>query len=107
MDDEIVFENVWGATLGYGRMSVIREEEDDLGEAFPPDDYDITVILTPKLKKFVPGWYMDQEELETPVDRYDGGTATDLAYYTQSEIDSGITPPEGSVRVQVVPYVES
>jgi hypothetical protein len=107
-DDSIVFENVWGATLGYGdgRLTVIRENEDDIGESFNTCDWDITVTLTPKKRPWLPGWYMDRFDLEHPSDDYTG-TATELTYYTQDEIDSGMVPDSYWVRVQVVPYPES
>lgn len=108
VEDSITFENVWGATVGYGdnRLTVIRENEADEGTPFPTKDWDVTIILTPKGRTLQPGWYMDRDELENPYDSY-AGTATDIAYYTQEELDSGIVPDEYAIRVQVVPYPES
>lgn len=109
MDDEIVFEDIWGATVGYGdeHITVVRMSPEDEGQVFYTKDWDATLILTPKVKKPVAGWYMSRSELENPVDSYKAGTSTELAYYTEYEIESGIEPDESDVRVKVVPYDES
>lgn len=99
MDDEIVFENVWAVTI---------HTNGDAGQRFDNRKFDISVTLTPKFSKALPGWYVNREEFENPVSCFtDDGRAAELIFYTQSELDRGILPDSEEMLVKVVPYDES
>lgn len=101
MPEELVFENVWAATVGYSKSSTIRLSEDDL-QHVDTSDYSITITLTPKKVKLVEGWYMEPDDFEEPIDSCGYGKATEMIYYTQEELDNGERPYlDGLILVSV------
>jgi hypothetical protein len=101
MPEELVFENVWAATVGYSKSSTIRLSEDDL-QHVDTSDYSINIILTPKPTKLVEGWYMEPDDFEEPIDSCGYGRSAEMIYYTQMELDNGERPDlDGLILVNV------